>query len=100
MDLDLLKWKITVKESLNNTVLNDNRQLSIPLIATKTGLETGTAVLILDLPEKVQINFGNLYYSAKYVTGSETDTVDLNEDITISGSTPNDINVIVEGRCF
>ncbi|CAG9768617.1 unnamed protein product [Ceutorhynchus assimilis] len=96
LEQDASKWKVSILSPLTNEVLNNNRKLAIPLTASKTGLNATIAVLILTLPDKVEINFGSLYYSGSYVQGPDNDTVVLTEEIIITGADAADVTIIVE----
>ncbi|KAL1514108.1 hypothetical protein ABEB36_003425 [Hypothenemus hampei] len=91
------KWEIYVPNGLSTAVLNENSKLAIVITATNL-TESTTAVLILTLPEKLDIEFGKQFYRASYVK-SEDDTADqvlLEEPITITGTTVDNIKISLD----
>ncbi|XP_066260115.1 uncharacterized protein [Euwallacea similis] len=92
------KWTVKVVGELSKDVLNDNTQLLVPITATKSGLDgSAKTVLLLDLPEKVLIQFSELYYTGTYLQDDKKDSVHLDTAIEITGADGEDVVFIVEG---
>ncbi|XP_066149225.1 uncharacterized protein [Euwallacea fornicatus] len=92
------KWTVKVIKKLSKDVLNDNTHLLVPITGTKSGLDgSAKAVLMLDLPEKVVIQFSELYYTGTYLQDDEKDSVHLDKAIKITGIDGEDAVFAVEG---
>ncbi|KAJ8977427.1 hypothetical protein NQ317_009680 [Molorchus minor] len=63
-------WKINIKNSIDQDILNKNNELVMTLIATESGYESkGYSALVIKLPSEkdgTSIEFTEAYYLAKY----------------------------------
>ncbi|KAG5893677.1 hypothetical protein JTB14_021973, partial [Gonioctena quinquepunctata] len=62
-------WQINILKPLNDSTLNDNKELFITMEASAKGsTKTGVSVLVLKLPELTPPEFSDTYYTADYPT--------------------------------